>query len=50
LELENDAVSSVYDMAGDNKEGIVYDVGIYQCQTPTHTLDQDIMRKIISAS
>ena len=29
LELENDAVSSVYDMAGDDKERMVYDVGIY---------------------
>ncbi|KAJ8587532.1 hypothetical protein M405DRAFT_882639, partial [Rhizopogon salebrosus TDB-379] len=26
LELENDAVSSVYDMAGDDKERVVYDV------------------------
>ena len=29
LELENDAVSSVYDMAGDDKERMVYEVGIY---------------------
>jgi hypothetical protein len=29
LELENDAVSSVYEMAGDDKERVVYDVGIY---------------------
>ena len=29
LELENDALSSVYDMAGDDKERMVYDVGIY---------------------
>jgi len=29
LELENNAVSSVYDMMGDDKERMVYDVGIY---------------------
>jgi hypothetical protein len=29
LVLENDAVSSVYDMAGDDKERVAYDVGIY---------------------
>jgi hypothetical protein len=29
LELENDAVLSVYDMAGDDYERVVYDVGIY---------------------
>jgi hypothetical protein len=28
LVLENDAVSSAYDMAGDDKERVVYDVGI----------------------
>jgi len=27
--LENDTVSSVYDMAGDDKEKMVYDVYIY---------------------
>jgi hypothetical protein len=29
LELENDAVSSVYDTAGDDKERVVYDIDIY---------------------
>jgi hypothetical protein len=29
LELENDAALSVYDMAGDDDERVVYDVGIY---------------------
>jgi hypothetical protein len=27
LDLENDTVSCVYDMAGDDKERVVYDVG-----------------------
>lgn len=29
LEMENNAVSVVYDMAGDDKERVVYDVCMY---------------------
>ena len=41
LELENDAVSSVYDMAGDDKERMVYDVDNIYVVGPIRTSNDD---------
>jgi hypothetical protein len=45
LELKNSAVSSVYNMAGDDKERRVYNIGIY-IYIWLGLSDQQIMTKV----